>query len=277
MKVTDAVRPAPPRRAAGLSIEFQPSWGTSWRVLARRTADTAFTCTATRDRQGVWILNEFLPRRQDPELTSSLLAVCRRLTAEHGATHIVALAPISWEHELATAGATPLQRVVPMRLPLDEEMLRVRRQPLPIENRLAPLEVSADTSDQLAALSDEAGRAGDLRVWQESLAGDLGPLIPGASMCVFEGQTIRAAIAVTEYHGAPLIAHIVTDAGQRGTGLGRQLVMESLLALCEAGYPDCHLNVVEDNWVAHRLYRSIGFAPAGPTLRVHHFAGLEAR
>jgi len=75
------------------------------------------------------------------------------------------------------------------------------------------------------------------------------------------------ATAITEYHGEPLVAHLVTTAELRGSGLGRAALIESLTRLSDAGYADCHLNVLEVNWVARRLYRSVGFVQDRPTLR----------
>jgi hypothetical protein len=277
MKVTDAIRPAGGKAALDLAVDVQPGWGDSWRVLVRRGTSTVLTCTATPRAGGLWIVNECLPRRRDPGLAALLVDVCDRLVADHGATQVVTLVPAFWDDELSAGGATLLQRIVPMWLPLDEDLLRMRSQPLPKALQLAPLTVSPETPRVLSALSDEPDQGGDLRLWQEICGGDFGPVIPDASRCVVEGDTVRAAIAVTEYHAAPLIAHLVTATDQRGSGLGRSLLVESLIGLARSGYVDCHLNVVEDNWVAHRLYRSIGFLPAGPTLRAGHLAGFGMR
>jgi GNAT superfamily N-acetyltransferase len=98
-------------------------------------------------------------------------------------------------------------------------------------------------------------------------SGCYGPVIDDASAMILRDELPCAAIAVTESRGVPLIGHLVTAETERGRGLARILLVESLRRLVRSGYHDCRLNVAEENWVAHRLYRSIGFTRWHPTLQ----------
>jgi GNAT superfamily N-acetyltransferase len=236
------------------------------RVLLRRDGRTVFACLATHRDDSTWFVTECLPRRRDPGSAALLLAVCDHLAAESGATDVVTISPGFWGPQLAASGARTLQRIIPMRLPLDEDLLLLHARPLPGPDRLAPLDMSADAPARLAQLAADDQREGDLIVWREIFCGVYGPVITEASLQVSRGAEPSAAIAITEYLGNPLIAHLVTAAAERGSGLGKALLVESLRRLSDGGYVECHLNVVADNWIAHRLYRSIGFTQAGPEL-----------
>jgi GNAT superfamily N-acetyltransferase len=236
------------------------------RVLLRRDGRTVFACLATRRQGSTWFVTECLPQRRDPGAADLLLAVCDHLAAESGATDVVTISPGFWGPRLAASGAQTLQRIIPMRLRLDQDLLSLHASSLVGADQFAPLDSSADASERLTELSADDEREGDLIVWQETLRGVYGPVITEASLQVGRGAKVRAAVAITEYLGNPLIAHLVTAAAERGGGLGRALLVESLRRLSDCGYVDCHLNVVADNWVAHRLYRSIGFIQVGPEL-----------
>jgi GNAT superfamily N-acetyltransferase len=205
-----------------------------------------------------------------------LLAVCDHLAAESGAAGIVTISPAFWEPQLAASGARTLRRIIPMSLRLDEDLLLIHASSLPRVDRLASLDMPADAPARLARLAADDQRDGDLIVWQEIFAGVYGPVITEASLQVSGGAETSAAIAVTEYLGCPLIAHLVTRAAERGGGLGKALLVESLRRLSDSGYAECHLNVLADNWIAHRLYRSIGFIQAGPELVASRVGGEAA-
>lgn len=236
------------------------------RFLLRRDGQTVFTCLATRRTGSTWFVTECLPQRRDPGSAALLLAVCDHLMTESGATDVVTISPGFWGPQLAASGARTLQRIIPMRLQLDEDLLLLHARSLPVPDRLAPLDTSADAPARLAQLSADDQREGDLMVWEETLGGVYGPVITEASLQLGGRAKPSAAIAVTEYLGNPLIAHIVIAAAERGEGLGKALLVESLRRLWDCGYVECHLNVVVDNWIAHRLYRSIGFTQIGPEL-----------
>jgi GNAT superfamily N-acetyltransferase len=260
----------------GLTIDMAPQWDHSRRIIVRRHRKTVFSCVATPRPRSSWLITECLPQRRDAELTSLLFAVSDWLAVEHAAAQVLTITPASWDEHLAAGGAALLHRNVPMWMPLDDDLLLMHSRRLPAGYDSIPLNVSDDTAPRLAQLSTDGDRDGDLRVWQETLAGDFGPVIPDASRQIVAGSRLCAAIAVTGYHGVPLVSHFVTAASERGNGLGRALLVESMKGLSRSGYADCRLHVVEDNWTAHRLYRSIGFIQLGPTLRVGQLAPRKA-
>ncbi|MFE0155310.1 GNAT family N-acetyltransferase [Nonomuraea sp. NPDC059007] len=250
------------------SVELVPYWEDAYRAVVRRSDKTVFACTVTPQESAPWFVTECLPQRRDHELSGWLLAVCDRLTAVHGAMATIAVHPAFLEAELTAAGAELLRRIVPMWLALDEDLLLLHSKALPGGYRFQPLDPAADTPDTLANLSPESHRAADRQVWHEALSGFCGTLIPEASFKVVHDSGPCAAIAITEYHGRPLVGHIVTESTRRGAGLGRALLVEGLRGLLSAGYTDCRLNVEEDNRIARRLYRSVGFIQDRQTLRV---------
>lgn len=264
---TDQAESVPAASAqTALTFTRATHWDGTERVLLRRDDRTVFTCLATHRHNSTWFVTECLPQRRDPGLAALLLAVCDHLAAECGATDVITISPGFWGPQLAASGARTLQRIIPMRLQLEEDLLLLHARSLPGLDRLTPLDTSADAPAWLAQLSADDEREGDLIVWQETLRGVYGPVIVEASLQVDKGAEPSAAIAITEYLGNPLIAHLVTAAAERGGGLGKTLLLESMRRLLACGYAECHLNVVADNWIAHRLYRSIGFTQAGPEL-----------
>ena len=270
MTITEDRRPAAGGGAdGGLTIELSPYADEVSRALVRRHGRVVFSCLVTR-QPPVWLVTECRPQRRGGEPAALLLAVCDYLSADLGADHIVTISPAFWTEELAAAGAALLQRIIPMWLPLDPDLLRMHSRPTPAGWRVTPLDPAVDDPATLAGLSTDQDRDGDLRVWRETFAGDCGPIIPTATVRIEDGPTLRAAIAITEYLGEPLVSHLVAAAAERGTGLGRAVLLAGLSGLCGSGYLDCRLNVVEDNWTAHRLYRSVGFVQSGPTLQACH-------
>src|SRR5215468_2613619 len=228
--------------AAGLAVELMPYAGKVSRALVRRRGSVVFSCLVTR-QPSLCLLTECRPLRRGAETAALLLAVCDHLTATLGATHLVTLGPAAWTGELAAAGGEPLQRIIPMRLSLDPELLRMHGRPTPADWQVLPLEPAAGTPAELAELSPAAERDGDKRVWRETFAGDCGPVIPEATVQIVAGTQVRAAVAITEYLGTPLVSHLVTSAAERGTGLGRAVLLAGLTGLWDAGYVDCRLNV----------------------------------
>jgi ribosomal protein S18 acetylase RimI-like enzyme len=254
------------RRAAELAFTRADHGDGTERIVLRRDGETVFTCLATHRHSSTWFVTECLPQRRDHGSAALLLAVCDYLAAESGATDVVTIGPGFWGPQIAASGAQTLQRIVPMRLRLDADLLLLHARSLPGLTGLAPLDTSADAPARLSRLATDDQRQGELLVWQETLRGDYGPVITEASLQVSQGTELSAAVAITEYRGNPLISHIVTAAAERGGGRGKALLVESLRRLADAGYAECTLNVVADNWIAHRLYRSIGFTQAGAEL-----------
>jgi GNAT superfamily N-acetyltransferase len=243
----------------------------SWQARIRRNGKVVFGCTVTR-RDAAWFITDCMPQRRDPLVAAMLLEVCERLVTDHGATNIVAVHPEFWGERLSAGGAMSLQRLVPMWLGLDNDLLRLPVRPLSPGYDLVPL--NAVVGDHLALRNlGDSDHDGDLHVWRETLGGDYGPLIPAGSLIVLVGSTPCAAVAVTDFQGAPLLAHLVVAEGHQGIGLGRALLVHSLRALAEAGYVDSQLNVDEDNWVANRLFRSVGYVQNQPTQQVSHLWG----
>jgi GNAT superfamily N-acetyltransferase len=246
------------------SIEVAPLWGQALRVLVTRADKTAFACTAV-PADGRWLVTDCLPERQARDTAANLLSVCDYLVSERAAPATIVIAPVFLDDELVAGGAQLQGRIVPMWLALDDDILQMHTRPPTGAYELRPL---ASTADALAALSAEPYVDSDRRVWHEVLSEEYGPLIDGACLQIAEAETVHAAIAITEYQGMPLAAHMVTAAGDRGKGLGRAAMVAALRGLRAAGYVDCRLNVAEENRVARRLYRSLGFVQHRPTLRV---------
>ncbi len=230
--------------------EVVADWGPNRRVVASRDGETVFSCVL-RPAPGLWYVTDCLPQRDNPTAAADLSRVCSFLAAEHGITDIVAVHPDFWD-----VGGVDCGTIVPMWLRLDSDLISSFERALPIGYRIEPLKVSALPGSQH-----------DHQVWDEVLSGQYGPLVPAASLRIVADGATRGAIAVTVDRGVPLIGHLVVEPAERGGGLGRALLVRSVLGLAQAGYTDCRLNVMADNFAARRLYRSIGFVQDRATLR----------
>lgn len=226
-------------------------WSPNRRVVASRDGDTVFSCVVRPAQPGIWYVTDCLPQRDDPVVAAHLLRVCEYLAEEHGMTDLVAIHPEFWE-----VGGTDCGRIVPMWLRLDNELIATFERALPVGYRFEPFDTAA-----------LPGAEHDLRVWAEVTSGQLGPLVEEASLRIVADGTTRGAIAVTVDSGVPLVGHLVVEPAERGGGLGKALLVRSVLGLAQAGYADCRLNVMADNFAARRLYRSIGFIQERATLR----------
>lgn len=247
---------------------------TGWQADVQRDGRTVFTCTVT-PRPRAWFVTDCMPQRKDPELGALLLEVCAGLVVDHGATNVVAVHPEFWDKRVAAAGAVLLQRLVPMWVRLDNDLLRRPVRALPATHRVARLDAAVHGAPELELLSGDSDREDDRHVWTEVLGGAYGPVIPEASLILLVGSTPCAVIAVTEYRGSPLVAHVVVAEALRGKGLGRTLLVESMRALSASGYVDCQLNVAQDNRVAQRVFESVGFIQNRPTQHVSWMWGLR--
>lgn len=257
---------APTAIPGGISVELHPFWGTSLRATVKRDGEDVFSCLID-ERRDLATVTECLPQRRDPVVAGWLCAVCDHLLSSLSCRRIVAIHPAFWDDELRHCGARPLERITHMRTALDADLLRMHAKPLPCTHRFEPLETTSDALPVLSRLGGSPGMADESRVWGDIFAGVYGPVIPEASVRITNGADVVGATAVTEYHGEPLVAHLVTTARLRGSGFGRAALIESLTRLMNVGYADCHLNVLEVNRVARRLYRSVGFVQDRPILR----------
>ena len=255
-----------PAEHFGLEIELMAWWDRAWLARATVAGDTVFSCVVERPSPGLTVLHECLPQRVDLRSTEILMAVARRVRADSGPADLVAIHPASWDEQLAAHGVKPLHRMAYLGLLLEEDQLRAHYRPLPDGYRMTALRAASEV--ELAGLSREPDRPKDLAVWRDVLSGSYGPIIDDASLVISTNSGICAAIAVSQHRGHPLIGHCVTSDEQRGQGLGRTLLVHALRRLSAAGHAECRLHVVEDNWIAQRLYRSVGFTPLRPPLRV---------
>lgn len=247
-------------------IELTAWWPPSWQVRATVAGVTVFSGVVERSNPGCYVVHECLPERVNPCSFTILAAVARRIRAELGAVQVAVIHPAGWDDQLAAHGVRALHRMAQLGLLLDEDHLQAHSRPLPAGFQVAALGTASEA--ELAELSPESDRENDLAVWRDVLSGNYGPVIDDASVVIRVGSGVSAAVAVSEHRGRPLIGHCVVGNGQRGLGLGRAVLVHALLRLAAAGYGECRLHVVEDNWVAQRLYRSVGFTPLCPPLRV---------
>lgn len=229
--------------------EMVVDWGPNRRVVANRDGETVFSCVV-RPAGGLNYVTDCLPQRDDPAVVEHLQRALKFLAAEHGMTDVITVLPEFWD-----VGGTDCGRIVPMWLRLDSELIASFERVLPVGYRIEPLS------------AELPGSAHDHSVFRELTDGQYGPLVPEASLAVVADGTTRGAIAVTEDRGVPLVGHLVVEPAERGGGLGRTLLVRSMLGLAAAGYADCRLNVMAENFAARRLYRSIGFVQDRATLR----------
>ncbi|GLY47557.1 GNAT family N-acetyltransferase [Lentzea sp. NBRC 102530] len=227
--------------------EMVADWGGNRKVLARQGGETVFECVV-RPAPGITYVTECLPQRDDPETVGHLVGVLEHLRG-HGMRDVVVVHPEFWD-----VGGTDCGRIVPMWSRLDVEMIASFERALPVGYRIEPL-------------GEVAGDAHDRQVFEEVASGSYGPMIEEACLSVTAGGTTRGAVVVTRDRGVPLIGHLAIEQAQRGAGLGKALLVRAVLGLASAGYADCRLNVMAENFTARRLYRSIGFVQDRATLK----------
>jgi GNAT superfamily N-acetyltransferase len=253
-----------PPALAGSTVDILAWRSNSWLVRASTPDGPEFSCLVTRPDPTSLLLHDCLPQRRDPRLAELLTSAAVEVRSTLGSTDaLYAIHPLAWDDYFGESDTVALHQMAQLRMLLDPELLRAQHRPLPDGYRMLALREL--TADQLAALT---GAAGDRAVWRDVLGGSYGPLIDQASLAVHDGTAIVAAIGVTEHLGTPLIGHCVSASSHRGRGLGRAVLVDSLLGLATAGYSDCELHVVQDNWIAQRLYRSVGFDRHRAPLRV---------
>ncbi len=212
-----------------------------------------------------------MPRQDSPQAAADLAQVCEHLLVEHAVTDVISIHPESWTEKLVAAGADRLQRMIHLSLRLEANLLGMHQRPLPDGYRIEPLLLPEDDPGPLSVLSHEDRRTEDLRVWEDALSGCYGPVIPEGSRMAVSLDGLHAAVVVTSHRGSPFVANIATAPGERGRGFGHAVLVDAMAGLAAAGHTDCELSVVEDNWVAHRMYRSIGFHAHRPVSQVSWF------
>jgi GNAT superfamily N-acetyltransferase len=248
---------------AGVTVELIAWRPHSWLIRAAAADGLQLTCVVTRPDPGSLLLHDFLPQRRDRRLAGIMLSAATYAGAELGSTDVYAIHPAAWDDHLREMGTVALHRMAHLGLLLDDELLHAHHRPLPDGYQTVPLR---EVSEQ--ALAELSGAAPDLAVWRELLSGCYGSVIDDASIAISDGSGICVAIGISEHLGTPLIGHCVSSLRQRGLGLGRMVLVESLRRLAMVGYSECDLHVVEDNWIARRLYRSVGFESRRAPLRV---------
>ena len=62
---------------------------------------------------------------------------------------------------------------------------------------------------------------------------------------------------------AARLSKIVVASDQRGTGIGKKLILSSALAVSQMGIPDIDLRVRKENVLAKKLYSTLGFEDKG--------------
>jgi ribosomal protein S18 acetylase RimI-like enzyme len=85
------------------------------------------------------------------------------------------------------------------------------------------------------------------------------PLVPEASFVIELDGTLASASLVALFRGAPLIAHLMTDARYKRRGLGLSALLSSTEALRAQGWSTVGLYVTDSNEPAVTLYQKLGF------------------
>ena len=95
------------------------------------------------------------------------------------------------------------------------------------------------------------------------LAGKYGPVHPQATLCAFAGQELVGLnLVISNSQSLASVIEISVAPAHQGKGLGRALMIGSLLALKEERYERAELAVTEGN-AAICLYHSLGFIEEG--------------
>ncbi|NLV36793.1 MAG: GNAT family N-acetyltransferase [Clostridiaceae bacterium] len=82
---------------------------------------------------------------------------------------------------------------------------------------------------------------------------------PGLSFCYKEDNRIVGTILCGQDGRRGYIYHTAVAPEQRGRGIGRILVEESLRNLHDAGIDKCHIFVFTDNELGNKFWESIGW------------------
>jgi ribosomal protein S18 acetylase RimI-like enzyme len=92
-----------------------------------------------------------------------------------------------------------------------------------------------------------------------TLDGGYGQVMWNSSFLVERGGQAVAAIIVTWWQEAPLVAFVMTHPAAKGQGLGTLLLQQSINALLQEGQRELYLFVTEGNAPAQHIYTNLGF------------------
>jgi ribosomal protein S18 acetylase RimI-like enzyme len=108
--------------------------------------------------------------------------------------------------------------------------------------------------------SPEKSRKGLLVI----LVGRYGPIHLNATLCAFQGETLVGVnLVIDEGGGLASVVELSVLPEHQQRGLGRALMVGSMLALKAEHFERVELAVTKANARALRLYNSLGFTPAG--------------
>ena len=94
---------------------------------------------------------------------------------------------------------------------------------------------------------------------QKTFAREYGTFLEDCSFLIErDGQALACAL-VTLWHGAPLLAFVMTHPSAKNQGLGAFLISRSVAALRARGYNELYLFVAQGNLPAQHLYEKLGF------------------
>lgn len=96
------------------------------------------------------------------------------------------------------------------------------------------------------------------------LAGKFGPIHPLATICAFQGQKLVGVnLVIAGDSEVASVIEISIDPAYQGKGLGRALMVASMLVLKDDRFARAELAVTAANIAAYKLYQSLGFEDVG--------------
>jgi GNAT superfamily N-acetyltransferase len=99
----------------------------------------------------------------------------------------------------------------------------------------------------------------------QAVRGDYGALLRPASLVAEAPGALAAALVVTRWNGAPLVAFVMTAPAHQRRGLARALLLHAMKQLADAGERELLLIVTRGNSRAERLYEQLGFVDVDPS------------
>lgn len=157
-----------------------------------------------------------------------------------------------------------LQRPTGAAIDDSQATTRVRFEPLPSPEQLAPLMLAAyhgTPDDEGETLEDT------VEVIRSTTDGCFGPWVAEASFLAFDvgtGGPVGAILVAREQDGTPFITFVFTHPDKTGNGVASALIAHVCRALSQNGLPELRLWVSAANQRALRLYRHLGFTDVLP-------------
>ncbi len=183
------------------------------------------------------------------DLAERILRAGRRFQA-YGRPMTFRLSPLSGpqlSRHLDSEGWSSLSESLVMHFDLDSNIVDAAMDQIPMKD-MGRFVGAAMTTQKL----DPALRPG--------LSEVIGAIQPEAGLFVLEGGDAPVATAICVHEGELAgLFEVATEAGERGKGFGRRLVLSALKWARLRGANRAWLQVEADNCGASRLYRSIGF------------------